>query len=170
MISFDIMWFNLVSCWFIWFHLNPFLHGARKGKGNMCMHKGKGKNRRDKREKGKASRDKREKGKGTTDDLPEISLDQAPRARTYARTARHETISRLDYPPPNLRYTNKPKRSKSETKHVKNTNTWLWTLGWNRHMLGGEPKSETSGCRTKRDLLTFWIWFDHALMIFYNIL
>ena len=53
--------------------------------------------------KGKTQPGKREKGKSTTDDLPEISLDQAPRARTYARTARHETISRLDYPP-NLRY------------------------------------------------------------------
>ena len=61
----------------------------------IYAHKGKGKSRRDKREKGKAGRDKREKGKGTPHDLAEISLDQAPRARTYARTARHETISRL---------------------------------------------------------------------------
>ena len=45
--------------------------------------------------KGKTQPGKREKGKGTTDDFAEISLDQAPRARTYARTARHETISRL---------------------------------------------------------------------------
>ena len=65
--------------------MNPFLHGARKGKGNIYLHKGKGKSRRD----------KREKGKSTPLDLAEISLDQAPRARTYARTARHETISRL---------------------------------------------------------------------------
>ena len=55
--------------------------------------KGKGKSRRGKR--GKTQPGKREKGKGTPLDLPEISLDQAPRARTYARTARHETISRL---------------------------------------------------------------------------
>ena len=61
----------------------------------IYAHKEKGKNRRGKREKGKAGRAIREKGKGTPDDLPEISLDQAPRARTYARTARHETISRL---------------------------------------------------------------------------
>ena len=45
--------------------------------------------------KGKGRRDKGEKGKSTTYDLTEISLDQAPRARTYARTARHDTISRL---------------------------------------------------------------------------
>ena len=51
--------------------------------------------------KGKGRRGQREKGKGTPLDLAEISLDQAPRARTYARTARHETISRF---PPNLRY------------------------------------------------------------------
>ena len=51
----------------------------------IYAHKGKGKN----------WRGKREKGKSTTDDFAEISLDQAPRARTYARTARHETISRL---------------------------------------------------------------------------
>ena len=57
--------------------------------------KGKGKGRRGKREKGKAGRGIREKGKSTSDDFVEISLDQAPRARTYARTARHETISRL---------------------------------------------------------------------------
>ena len=61
----------------------------------IYAHKGKGKSWRGKREKGKASRGEREKGKGTTYDLAEISLDQAPRARTYARTARHETISRL---------------------------------------------------------------------------
>ena len=57
--------------------------------------KGKGKSRRGKREKGKAGRAIREKGKSTSDDLPEISLDQASRACTYARTARHKTISRL---------------------------------------------------------------------------
>ena len=61
----------------------------------IYAHKGEGTNRRDKREKGKAGGAIREKGKSTPDDLPEISLDQAPRARTYARTARHETISRL---------------------------------------------------------------------------
>ena len=61
----------------------------------IYAHKGKGKNRRGEREKGKAGRAIREKGKGTTVDFAEISLDQAPRARTYARTARHETISRL---------------------------------------------------------------------------
>ena len=46
--------------------------------------KGKGKGRRGKREKGKAGRGIREKGKSTSDDFAEISLDQAPRARTYA--------------------------------------------------------------------------------------
>ena len=61
--------------------------GGLKGKGMGLKGKGKGR------------RGEREKGKGTPHDLTEISLDQAPRARTYARTARHETISRFPRPP-----------------------------------------------------------------------
>ena len=89
--SFGFTWFPLISCDFIWFHMNSldfiwihFFMMLTREKG-IYAHKGKGKSRRG----------IREKGKSTTHDLPEISLDQAPRARTYARTARHETISRL---------------------------------------------------------------------------
>ena len=52
------------------------IYGLTREKG-IYAHKGKG----------KSQPAEREKGKGTTVDLLEISLDQAPRARMYARTA-----------------------------------------------------------------------------------
>jgi hypothetical protein len=71
------------------------------------------------REKGKAGAAKREKGKGATQDLAEISLDPTPRARTYARPARHETISRLDSPPPTFDLM-KRLRGETDAKHHAN--------------------------------------------------
>ena len=78
--------------------------GGLKGKGMGLKGKGKGR------------RGKREKGKSTPHDLAEISLDQAPRARTYARTARHETISRLRGGPAGL--TPQPPMTKSVSSFV----------------------------------------------------
>ena len=100
---------------------------------------------------------KREKGKGTPYDLAEISLDQAPRARTYARTARHETISRLGSPL-NLRYiyihTDKPNER------------WIGCLGGEGKGKGKarQPQRETGKLganegKTEKDGASFAIQF-----------
>ncbi len=95
--SLGLTWTHLYSLGLTWTHWNQRNHRNHRNHGNhkkILLAREKGTYGLI-REKGKAGGAKREKGKSATHDLAEISLDQAPRARTYARTARHETISRL---------------------------------------------------------------------------
>ena len=98
LVSRDFIWYHVISFDFMWIHLisfESFSSWCSQWKREHMLAQGKREKPAGQKGKGKGRRDKREKGKSTTYDLPEISLDQAPRARTYARTARHETISRL---------------------------------------------------------------------------